>query len=156
MKSDHTVQLQLHVKIDHAVQLQLHVKSATMHAVQFLATTVCEKPVQFLATTKCSWASQCRPGGREIGKQTEFLGQTQWCDYALLQLLYRSRRYRTFEDKGDCLTDFPSNMSHYTAVFYHSHGKGVLGIGKLRSLPRRFSDYTVDNEVLLYLWYLQT
>ena len=38
-----------------------------------------------------------------------------------------------FPRKGDCLTDCPSNMSHYIAVFYHSHSEGVLRIGKFRS-----------------------
>ena len=30
-------------------------------------------------------------------------------------------------------------MSHYTAVFYHCHSEGVLGIGKFRCWPQPFS-----------------
>ena len=34
------------------------------------------------------------------------------------------------KENGDHLNDCPWNVSHYTTVFYHSHGEGVLGIGK--------------------------
>ena len=72
---------------------------------------------------------------KPIHTHTKFLGQIQQRGSPLLQLAsYFTEADAPVlpEEKEDGLADWPRNVSHYTAVLYHCHGEGVLGIGKFR------------------------